>query len=74
MCVWRVETEAERDVAVDCVALCIREIGLSTRRYHYDASKIPPFDTLAMESDVRLVRVDRSRVGCGDGLPRIAYS
>ena len=34
---------------------------------------IPPFDTLAMESDVRMVLGDMSRAGCGCGLPRIAH-
>jgi hypothetical protein len=69
------ETGAERDTALDCLALRIREnVGPSTRRYHDDASKIPPFYTLAMKSYVRLARGDPSRVGCGGGLPRIAYS
>ena len=49
MCVWWVETGAEWDEAADCLALLIREIGPSTRRYHDDASKIPSFDTLASE-------------------------
>jgi hypothetical protein len=60
MCVWCVDTGAAQDAAVDCLALRIREIGTSTRRYHDDASKTPSFDTLALESDVRLVRRDRS--------------
>jgi hypothetical protein len=67
------ETGAEPDAALDCLALHIREIGPSTRRYHDDASKIPPFATLAKDSDVRLVCGDRSRAGRGVGLPRIAY-
>jgi hypothetical protein len=57
--VWRVETGADWDAAMDCLALRIREIGPSTWQYHDDASKIPSFDTLALESDVRLVRGDR---------------
>jgi hypothetical protein len=71
---WRIGTQAERDAALDCLALRIREIGPSTRRYHDDASKLPYFDTLALESDVRLVRGDPSRAGCGGGLPRVVYS
>jgi hypothetical protein len=56
----RVGTQAERDATADCLALRIREIGPSTRRYHDGASKNPYFDTLALESVVRLVREDRS--------------
>ena len=49
------ETGAERDTALDCLALRIREIGPSARRDHGDASKIPSFDTLTLESGVHLV-------------------
>ena len=56
MFVWCMETRAERGAAVDCLALRIREVGPSTQRYRDDDSKIPSFDTLAIEIDVRLVR------------------
>ena len=60
MCVWCMGTKAEQGAATDCLALRIREIGPSTRRYHDDAPKISPFDTLAVENDVRLVFGDLS--------------
>ena len=73
MCIWCVETGAERDAALDRLALRIREVGPSTRRYHDDASKIPSFGVLAVESGAYLAREDLSLEGCGVGLPRIAY-
>ena len=39
-----------------------------------NASKIPAFDTLTVESGMCLVLEDLNRAGCGGGLPRIAYS
>ena len=72
MCVWCVEIGAER--VADCLALRIRGIGPSTRRYHDDASNILFFGALIVESDVRLVRGNRDGAGRGGGLPRIAYS
>ena len=43
-------------MAADCLELRVPEIGPSTRRFLDDASKIPCFDTLTVEIDVRLVR------------------
>ena len=74
MYVWAVGTRAEVDATLDCLTLRICEIGPLTRRFHDDASKIPCLDTLIVESDMCLVLGDRSRVGCGVGLPRIAHS
>ena len=54
--------------------LRIRKIGPSNRQAHADAPKIPAFDTITVESGVRLVLGDAIRVGCGARLPRIAYS
>jgi len=73
MCVWCAETKTERDAAVDCIVLSIREIGPSTRRFHDDASKIPCFDTLTVEIGMCLARGDPIRAGYGGRLSRIAY-
>ena len=40
---WRVRTQAERDVAVDCLALRIREIGPSTQRFPCQRLEYPLF-------------------------------
>ena len=60
--------------AVWHLALRIRKIGLSNRRAHAGASKIPAFDTLTVENDMRLMLEDVSRAGCDGGLPRTAHS
>ena len=68
------ETQAERDTAVGYLAVSIRQIGPSTRRFHAAASKIPSFDTLTVYIGMRLVRGDPRQAGCGGGLPRSEYS
>jgi hypothetical protein len=74
MCVWCVETGAERDAALDCLALRIREIGPSARRFSCQRVEIPCFGALAVQSGAYLARGDPSRAGCGGGLPHSAYS
>ena len=41
--IWRVGTQAERDVAVDCLALRIREVGPSTQRFLCQRLEYPLF-------------------------------
>ena len=62
------------DAAVGRLELRIRKIVPSNRRAHAGASNIPAFDTLIVDCGMYLMLEDVSRVGCGGGLPRIAYS
>jgi hypothetical protein len=68
-----VGTQAERGAAADCLALRIRENAPSTWRL----STRRKFPVLA-RSQSKMARIRRvgnpSRVGCGGGLPHIAYS
>ena len=69
VCIWCLETRTERDAVPDCLELRIRKMGL-----RIGASLVRPPQSEVLLDVVRLVCGNRSRAGCGVGLPRIAYS
>ena len=59
-------------MAADRLALRIRKLGTSIRRMRNAGPKAPALSAFAGQADFSLMIGDLSRVGCGDGLPRIA--
>ena len=73
MLVWCVETQAEWDAAVDCLALRFSPnsaLENAMSRWHLEDSL---FYTNTVEIDMCLVRGDPSEVGCGSGMAPIAF-
>ena len=74
VCVWCIETQAEWDAAVGCLAVSISPNRPSKTRCHAGTSKTPCFNTITVEIDMCLVRGDPICVGCGGVMPRMRFS
>ena len=74
VCVLRVETQAEWDAAVGWLALRFPPNGPSKTRCHDDTTKIPCFDTIAVEIDMCLVRGDQAEWDAAMGWLALRFS
>jgi len=71
--IWCLETRAERDAVLGCLALRIIEIGPSMRQFPCLTLEGPYFGALTVDNHACFVLRDVIRAGCSAGLPRIAY-
>ena len=58
ICVWCVETQAEWDAAVGCLALRFRQTGPRKRDFTTTPRRLPYFDKITIKIDMCLIRGD----------------